>query len=254
MESDRIDIELSKIQNLRQYKNVSKEDLRHIAYLRTIEDQIDVETLFVSPEDKRDAKVLVKKYLQDYIPETVSDINTLRSILFLEILNNRFQQEINKAQTEGKEIPLRSVETIHKNLNEIVILKDALGLLHKEKEGSVKSLEQKILLMRKQFRIWMENNQLSRNAVCPYCGQFFLLRLKMEHWDAQKHPFIKDRILFNQPLTDLYLQKVITKDKLAEILETSPDYIDWMVDRMHKIDEKKEEPIETVSNDSTNNE
>ena len=234
MDLNRIDVEYSKIKNLRQYKNFSEEDLRQVAYSRAIEYQIDVDTLFVNAEDKNLAKVLVRKYLDDYTPETVSDINTLRSILFLEILNGRLQDELNSAKENKESVDLRAVETIHKNLNQILVLKDSLGLTKDKKDGNVKSLDQKIKLMRKQFKVWLDNNQASREAVCPYCAQQFLLRIRMEHWEAQKHPFFKDRVLYNKPLVDLYLQNIITKDKLAEILECSPDYIDWVIEKIHK--------------------
>ena len=234
MDLNRIEIEYSKIKNLRQYKNFSEEDLKRVAYNRAVEYQIDVDTLFVNAEDKKSAKVLVRKYLDDYTPETVSDINTLRSILFLEVLNGRLQDELNSAKEENHDMNLKTVETIHKNLNQILVLKGSLGLTKDKKSGNIKSLDQKISLMRKQFKVWMDNNQASREAVCPYCGQQFLLRIRMEHWEEQKHPFFKDRILYNKPLVDLYLQKIITREKLAEILECSPDYIDWVIEKVHR--------------------
>jgi len=234
MDLTRIDIEFSKIKNLRQYKNFSEEDLRRIAYSRAVEYQIEVDTLFVNEEDKKIAKILVRKYLDDYTPETVSDINTLRSILFLEVLNGRLQDELNTAKENKEDINLKAVETIHKNLNQILVLKGSLGLTKDKKDGNIKSLDKKLAIMRKQFKVWMENNQASREAVCPYCAQQFLLRIRMEHWEEQKHPYFKDRILYNEPLVKLYLEGTITKEKLAEILETAPDYIDWMVEKVHR--------------------
>ncbi len=235
MDLNRIEIEYSKIKNLRQYKNFSQEDLRRVAYNRAIEYQIDVDSLFVNIEDQKSAKVLIRKYLDDYTPETVSDINTLRSILFLEVLNSRLQDELNSDKEAQRDINLRAVETIHKNLNQILVLKGSLGLTKDKKDGNVKSVDEKIKLMRKQFKVWMSQNQASRECVCPYCAQHFLLRIRMEHWEAQKHPFFKDRILYNKPLIELFLEGVITKEKLAEILECSPDYIGWVIERIHKV-------------------
>ena len=234
MNLHRLQIEYNKIKNLRQYKNFSEEELKQVAFNRAIEYQVDVDSLFTLDEDKKQAKNLLSKYLDDYTPETVSDINTLRSILFLEVLNGRLQDELNKDKESDHSTNARTVDTIHRNLNQILVLKDSLGLSKNKKDGNIKSVDQKIALMRKQFKVWRENNQASREAVCPYCGQQFLLRIRMEHWEEQKHPFFKDRILYNKPLIDLYLQKVITKEKLAEILECSPDYIDWVIDKIHK--------------------
>ncbi len=248
MDLNRIEIEYSKIKNLRQYKNFSEENLRQVAYIRSIEYQIDVDTLFVNAEDKKLAKVLVRKYLDDYVPETVSDINTLRSVLFLEILNGRLQDELNLAKENKEDMNIRTVETIHKNLNQILVLKSSLGLTKDKKDGNMKSLDQKIKLMRNQFKVWLNNNQASREAVCPYCAQHFLLRIRKEHWVEQKHPFFKDRVLYNKPLVGLYLEKIINKEKLSEILECSPDYIDWLVDRMWKTNPHYNETKEKLEN------
>lgn len=255
MDLKRISIEYNKIKNLRQYKNFSEEDLRRVAYGRAVEYQVDVDSLFVHKEDQVAAKTLVRKYLDDYTPETVSDINTLRSILFLEVLNSRLQDELNKAKEKDQDMNIRTVETIHKNLNQILVLKGSLGLTRDKKDGNVKSLDQKIKLMRKQFQVWMEQNQASREVVCPYCAQHFLLHIRMEHWEAQKHVYFKDRILYNKKLVELYLEKRLTKEEIAIILECSPDYIDWLVEKMWKTNphyQEKEKQIESKQEDVNN--
>lgn len=231
MDSKRLEIEYNKIKNLRQYKNFSEEDLRKTAYNRALEYQIDVDSLFVNKEDKIEAKKLIIKYLDDYTPETVSDINTLRSVLFLEVLNNRLQNELNDDKEQDKDVNLKVIKTIHENLNQILILKNSLGLTKDKKTGNVKSLDRKLKLMRNQFKVWMENNQATRETVCPYCAQQFLLRIRMEHWEEQKHAYFKDRVLYNLRLVELFLENKITKQDVATILECSPDYIDWVMEK-----------------------
>jgi DNA-directed RNA polymerase subunit RPC12/RpoP len=239
---DKFAIEVNKLRNLKQYQSASEEVLRRAAFQNVLEDRIDIGALFPDEAEKRAGKRLVKKYLEDFTPETVSDVNTLRSIIYLEILDFRLQNELN-SQKEG--INLKVVETVHKNQTQILALKDSLGLSRLKQDASLTSVAQKIATIRKQFKVWLENNQASRNGTCPYCGQVFLLKIRMEHWEMQKHPFFKDRILYNKPLVDLYLQGIISKEKLAEILESSPDYIDWIIARVHKnvINETKLEEV-----------
>ena len=244
MSQQRIDIEYNKIKNLNQYRNFTEEQLRAVAFNRALEYQLDIKSLFPGKEEREMGSHLAEKYLDDYTPETISDINTLRSIIFLEVLNTRMQNESNNAKQEGSVVDLKAVETMHKNLNQISILKDSLGLSRNKRNGEVKSVDQAIGLMRKQFKVWMDNNQASREAVCPYCAQHFLLRIRMDHWEAQRHPFFRDRILYNKPLVDLHLQGVITKDKLAEILECSVDYVDWVLEKVHK---QKTEPLDVTT-------
>jgi hypothetical protein len=247
MDLTRTEIEYSKIKNLNQYKNFSEEKLRRLAYSRAVEYQVDIETLFKQPEEQTIAKSLLRKYLDDYIPETVSDINTLRSILFLEVLNGRLQDELNTAKEAKEDVDLKAVETIHKNLNQILILKDSLGLTKDKKSGEAKEVDKVISNMRKQFSLWEENNQASREAVCPYCKQQVHFHIRTEYWEIKKHPFFKDRILFSKPLVRLYLEKKLTKAEVAEILECSPDYIDWLVDKMWKTNPTYQELESQVS-------
>jgi len=233
MGEDNFDLELNKLRNLQQYKNAPEETLRKVAFNNVIEDKIAIGELFQNSGEKANAKRLIKKYLHDFTPETVSDINTLRSIVYLEILNLRLQDYLNVSQ-EKKEIDLKVVEAIHKNQTQLLVLKDSLGITKLKQADSAQTVSQKISIMRKQFEIWEENNQASRNCTCPYCGQMFLLHIRMEHWEAQRHPYFKDRILYNKPLIELYLANKITKEKLAEILECAPDYIEWVLQKVHK--------------------
>lgn len=233
MALDSFEYELTKARNLKQYAGANEEVLRKVAFNNVIEDRIAINELFTDAEEKANAKRLVKKYLHDFTPETISDVNTLRSVVYLEILTLRLQNALNVSQEE-KKIDLKIVEAIHKNQTQLLVLKDSLGITKLKQADSAKSVSQKIAMMRKQFEIWEENNQASRNCTCPYCGQMFLLHIRMEHWEAQKHPFFKDRIIYNKPLIELYLQNRITKDDLAKILEVSSDYIDWVIQKVHK--------------------
>jgi len=241
MDLKRLSIEYHKIRNLKQYARLPDEEKRRLAYSRAIEHHLDLNSLFITTSDRTSGKSLAKKYLEDYTPETISDINTLRSIIFLEVLNDKLQKGIDKT------LDPKAVETIHKNLNQILVLKEALGLTGK-KSGNVKSLEHKLSLMRKQFQVWLENNQASREAVCPYCAQHFLLHVNMAHWEEQRHPFFKDRILWNETITKLYLEKRLSKDEVAKILECSVDYIDWVIERLWKRHPEYDRLLEETGN------
>lgn len=231
MELARLEVEYNKVKNLKQYKNYTEPQLRQLAYRRAIEHQVDINSLFLDKNDRKEAQQLLKKYLDDYMPETVSDINTLGSILFLEIINFRLQQQLNKDKESNEDVDIKTVETIHKNLNQILILKESLGLTGVKKSSNVKSLEQKIALMRKQFRVWCDQNQASREVGCPYCKQQFLLMIRTDSWEAKKHPYFRDRVLGSVPLVNLYFKNRITKKDVANILECSEDYVDWLIEK-----------------------
>ena len=246
MDSERVEIEYNKIKNLRQYKNFSEEKLRRVAFNRAVEHNANISDLFNDEVEKKLAKTLIKKYLESYTPETVSDVNTLRSVIFLEILNLRLQDKMNTTKELSSRDSLNTVNTIHNNLKEILSLKNSLGMVKDKKKAGAKSVDVLIGQWKKQFKVWCSNNQATRQRVCPYCYQMFLLKIRPEYWEVGKHPFFKDRILYNKPLVDLYLEKVITKEKLAKILECSEDYIDWLLKKIHITKEK-----EKLLNDTT---
>ena len=198
---------------------------------------IDINTLFYDKEERKEAKQLLGKYLREYSIESIADKNTLSQLIFLELFNKRLQKQLNDLQ-EQKEIPsIKLIESLHRNLEKIVLLKNTLGIT-KEKDYSQKSDTYKSLeLLKKKFKIWRNENQGSRQMLCPHCQQMILMKIRTDIWEAQQHPFFKDRILGNETLIKLYKQDRISKKELADILECSTDYIDWLIEKWNKIPE-----------------
>jgi len=90
--------------------------------------------------------------------------------------------------------------------------------------------------LKEKFKVWRGDNQGSRNMVCPHCGKMTMLKIRMDKWIAQQHPFFKDRFLANKHLMRLYLTDKLTKEDIAKILDSSPDYIDWLVETLWMTD------------------
>jgi len=79
-----------------------------------------------------------------------------------------------------------------------------------------------------KFKKWKEENQASRTAICPHCSKLILFNIRIDAWEAKKHPFFKDRLLANEHLWQLYKEGKITKDDIANILGCSSDYVIWL--------------------------
>ena len=231
MDLERTGIEYNIIKNLHQYKNFSEHELRKVAFNRALEKLTDVESMLTKAEEKKSAKSLLKKYLKDFTPESTSDINILRSVIFLEVLNIRLQSELNKRYDNNEDVPLKMIEIMHRNLDEVLTLKKSLGITRDSKKLDQSSVDKKIASLRSQFDVWLENNQASRHRTCPHCGQMILLKMRMDIYDLQKHPFFKDRILGNTHLIEMYRKEKITKEDVAKVLEVSKDYIDWLLQK-----------------------
>lgn len=228
--------EYNKIKNLKQYQGFSEERLIGIATARVkkADKDLDVNDLFTAKEEKKLAKELLHKYLDDYVIETISDKNTLKQVVYLEVLNVRLQDILNNLHKDSKGVPLQLIDSIHKNIDAIVSLKEKLGLIRQkeaQEEGSVYSV---LDSLKRKFKKFREENQASRFVPCEHCGKNTLLKIRIDAWEAQKHPFFKDKLLFNETLIRLYLEKKISSKDVGDIFGTSQDYTDWLVNKAWK--------------------
>jgi len=241
---------VKQLKGLKFNKKTDEELLQQAQTLVTSKEQlesIDVEGLFTSKPEKKQAKELLKKYLTDYTIETVSDKNTLSQLIYLEILNLRLQEALNKVQIDTKAIPTATVDLIHRNLEQISKLKVLLGVTKNVKDQNKQDGFAYLQLVKKKYKKWLEENQGSRTLWCPHCAKATLLKIKMDIWESQKHPFFKDRILGNEHLINLYKAGKVSRDDLSKIFEVSPDYVDWLVVKGWRLlseDEEKKLQIE----------
>lgn len=230
------------LRNLAPYSKLSDEKLREIAIAKLeekkIDEDLDVGTLFSDREDKKLGKRLLKKYLNDYVIESISDKNTLMQLIYLEVIHtNRLQRVANDQYKEHQVVPRDIVDNIHKNLTKILELKDSLRLI-KGKDAQAKSDTFKALeTLKKKFKVWREDNQGSRTIRCPHenCGKMIMLKIRTDSWEAQRHPYFKDKLLGNTHLMKLFKEGKVTREDVAKILQTSPDYTDWLLDKWGNI-------------------
>jgi len=222
------------LKNLVSFKGKSEEYLLDKAkeLLEKEKSDVDIVSMFTDRKEIRKARGLLAKYIEDYTIETISDKNTLKEVIYLEIVQQRLQEKLNEYyKSDSKAVPIAIIEIIHKNSEAILKLKISLGL-SREKQSKKTGFDV-IENLKLRFKQWCKDNQASRTIICPYekCGQMIMLRMNTDAWEAQKHPFFKDRLLANPHLIKLYVDGVVTKEDVAEILECSPDYVDWLVDK-----------------------
>jgi hypothetical protein len=218
------------------YKHLSSQELRETAetkvrLARLLRD-LEIDTLFDDDDEKNEAVNLAEKYFNDYVFEFVSDKNTLKQLIFLEVLNKRIQRNLNEFYKDSQSVPTQIMEGLHKNLIQIIELKKILGLTKSDKEVGSSEANQALDLLKKKFKAWRKLNQGSRTIICPHCSKMVMLRIKTDAWEAQGHPYFIDRWLGSIPLFNLYKAGKITKKDCAEVLQTSEDYIDWISSKL----------------------
>jgi ribosomal protein L37AE/L43A len=238
----------NRIKRLPQYKDADKDTVWEQAREIVHRNDIGIVSKFSNKEEQKLAKELVAKYLDDYTIETISEKNTLKEIIYLEVVQARLQYKLNEFHDTNKALPTTLIQTIHQNSDAIIRLKATLGLnkSSQKTEDTFDVLEH----LKKRFRRYRDENQASRTLICPHCMKSVLLKIKTDIWEAQKHPFFKDRILYNKKVMDLYKQGTITRQDVADILECSADYANWVIDKIER-PHPAEAPTEEVGDTSS---
>lgn len=193
--------------------------------------QLDISDKFKGDSEKQLAQSLLTRYLADFVIESVSDINSLKEIIYLEIVQFRLQDKLNDMYTDDtKMVNWDTLDVIHKNSDCILKLKATLGLKSDiEKLDDYSALEN----LKRRHKQWRAENQGSRYIKCPHCCKPVLLKIKTEAWEAQAHPFFQDNFLCNRTLLEnLNKTVLIDQDFIAKVFDTSPNYINWILNHM----------------------
>lgn len=238
---------LERIRNLKQYKDKTEQELLEIAKRKAEEELSNIDSLSVSPEEKRIAKKLLAKYMSEFSITNVSDRGDLNQLIYQELLHRRFQTILNKnfedkKETDGKDekpVPIKYsieiVDAIHNIIKNISDLKNRLGLAKKDEGQDPLRV---LTTLKKRFEKYVNEHRDDFTMKCMHCGEFSLLRRRTKDYISGKHPFLLHNLLYNEPLLRMVVENKITKEDAAKILSTSPDYISWVIEK-HYLPNKK---------------
>ena len=62
----------------------------------------------------------------------------------------------------------------------------------------------------------MYGSKTSSSPSLAVSSEMVMLKIRTEAWEAQKHPFFKDRVLYNKHLVKLYQSGIISKEDVSE--------------------------------------
>jgi len=192
--------------------------------------------------EKHWAESLFDDYKKHYHITTLSDLQLLEELCFRQTLQERVKKTIGKVAkgTYKKEKNITSkihLQQLDDNLERILTLKDRLGLFDKkDKEDPYEYLKQ----LEKKFEEHRKENAGDYSLPCPFCSKMIFLMFKVKDYNAVKHPFFPyGKFITNDTLWELYKSgKSLTKEKFAEALGTSPDYIDHLATYVYKDSDK----------------
>jgi hypothetical protein len=215
--------------------------------------QYEYQGIGLGKAEKYVGKKKFEEYCSIYHITAYSDLQLLEELIYREIMQERFKVQVeehraktereNKKLAEDKQqeicIPTYVVEAMNQNLDQVLSLKEKLGLLNnQEGDDGFKYIQQ----LEDKFKVWCQENQ-DRTFACPHCSKMILLYMKQDYWETMKHPFFESKVLANKKLWELYKQGILTKQQVAEILGSSLKYIDWLEQKIYQRPEGNNETL-----------
>ncbi len=198
-------------------------------------------TGLISTGEKRWGTLRYNSYKEKYHIYSMSDLQLLSELVFFEALQIRYKRQVEKfsksiTTSDAPKIPAVTLKALNDNLAQIINLKKELGLILEDDKGNTDPFTY-IQQLKKKFAIWRENNQASRTIKCSHCSRMILLKIRIDAWEAEKHPYFKDQVLYNEHLVKLFKEGKINKEDVAKILGCSEFYISWLVEKWSNVPE-----------------
>lgn len=223
----------------------------------TEDEKYEISGAGLSTKDTRRAQEKFDNYLSHYPHlNKLSDLALLEELVYLEINQEQYKDKIKSLEKKKKDSdpsgpPKALQDQLNNNLEQILKLKERLGLFEEKKNLDVWEYIKEIFA---KFAIWREQNQDCRKVTCPFCSTPFFLMIRTDKYQEMEFPMFKGKILCNKVLHNMYKEDRISKDEYAESMGVSTDYIDWLDENyfeaknQNKEDEDPtKEPIKTDS-------
>lgn len=221
-----IEQEIKRLSNLVNYKSLSPEELAPIARINVEVRQFRANPLFTDAKEQELAEERFKNYLGNNEIESASDIDTLKSLIFNEIFEQRIQGELNKLSTEGKYPPDKLIKSLVEVQNQKSSLKIKLGIDRQEEEKDELSALQ---ILQKRVDKYINDHKdeftIGLGFECEKCNhknwETFLLYKRVKDFNIIKHPFFAGRYLFNYEILKDVKDKKISKEDATRYLMCS---------------------------------
>ncbi|HED05270.1 MAG TPA: hypothetical protein ENI61_01140 [Ignavibacteria bacterium] len=181
-----------------------------------------------------------KRKFQDYL-DTYPHLNKmtyyslLEELVFHEALNDRIKlkiEQLSKARKEADQseaIGSKTQKELNDNMDTQFKLKEKLGLFeNKQILDAYKDFEE----LREDFKEYRRKNPNQFQVTCPSCAFIFFLKRRTDQYEEFSAPWFKDKVLCNPELWKLYKAGKITREDIANVLGTSPDYIEWLQEKI----------------------
>jgi hypothetical protein len=239
--NDAIKVEIAKLKRLVQYKNADDAVLEKAAQKVVVLRELINGGNFLDDAEKALAKKIFEVYLEKLDFENASDLSTLSTLVYNEVLSKRVEKSINKCTTkDGDSYISDKMLKAHSDLtNQILHLKEKLGINKEESVDEFTSLQ----LLKKRFHAWQQENKDSCTIAVPFtcqsCGhddvKMVFLRKIVKNWEAIDHTCFQGRFYYNKTAMDMVEAGTLKKEDYAKIFNVSLDYVNWSISNRGRI-------------------
>lgn len=225
--------EIKRLSKLNTLKNKSAEYIEHEAQKNITVRELVRTGNFTDDVEKKYAKGLFDKYLNNYDFENLVDLSTLGVLVFNEILVQRLQKTINDTKDSKGNFYINDkiIKSLHETQHQVLILKKELGLDKEKTENDLTAFQQ----AKKKLDLHIAFNRNEYTTTCANCGNLLLLRRKTENFECLKHPMFSGRFWANIRALHLVKNGSLSKEEYAFIFHTSTDFVEWVFTNWAKV-------------------
>lgn len=197
----------------------------------------------LEPDEKKWGQKRFADYRANYPHlNKLSNLQLLEELVWKECIQEKFKRQIGEVSKKQKElakdknqpdttgIPSHLQDSVNDGLNGIIELKSKLGMFEDQKTlDAFKEFQS----MKDKAAEYRKAHPLCFKTTCPFCARAFYLKRRTEHFKEFQSPFAEDKVLNNRPLFQLYKDGKIIKEDVAAVLGVSPDYVDWLDEKVY---------------------
>jgi hypothetical protein len=236
---DNLEKKINKLRNLKQNKDKTDEQLELLAKEDLEKKDVISSLTFCKDDKEREFAIdLLERYTKENSIESEADKDTLRQLIDMEILAERFKYLLKiEYEKANPAIPLNMVEELRETEKQVLELKNTLGLTNKDKNNQTwlqdwKNLEKKCLN-------YYREHAAETYTRCPRCQHMYRLLMRVDNKEKVSATFFKKTKLYNHKLFSLYHEKRLTDVEVAEILGVSVQYINYMYSELFLMEKKE---------------
>lgn len=217
---------IKRLRGLKQNKNLSDSEIEQLVNRRLEEEELRSSFVGLKDEEINKAIITYHKYVEEGSFQSLAEKSTLIGMLYKEALVDRMKEFIRKeGDAKDGAIPLSMAEKMMDMSAQVLSDKEKLGML---KDKDVDTFSSAWNELKEKANAYYNEHAGEIYYQCPYCNEFSRQIMQIDGYDIAKASFFKHTTLYNKVLFQLYHEKKITIEEMANVLDVHTKYITFI--------------------------